>query len=322
MLEGKLYNLSLLDEEELTSASTIEELASYQGLVHVRDLAMMLGDLLHYYRPFGHPLSMHARNYIIQQYDKWVAKNCVETIAFAADLNNDFVDDEVRSTAGSLVERNKKPKNEGKQVVKSGFYTPCKFSYRSVHTYSSTLPINMPRPQPLSPVQEAGNDKHFREQSVMFTDICIVCMWEDGMDLSTGQYGDALVQDPRFVDATPGELAAAKSTLVPKLVADASVQFDKFAAWFMKLNDKLLPRVEAELLVEESRTNNNNNSNLNNNNINNNNNNSPIRQVGYATAETKEGDADKKGKKSKDKKKEKKVKEKKGTEQQELKQQN
>ena len=258
MLENKLYNLSLLDEEELASASTIEELASYQGLIHVRDLAMMLGDLLHYYRPFGFPLSTSARRYIIMQYDKWVVKNCVETIAFAKNLHFDADNGELEFNTDIL---NPEIANKGKQAVKTGFFTPCAFSYRAVHDFSLLADIKSEFRSDFVEEKDGFDElmganklpkKHnsaFREETVLFTDICVICMDEDAVE------DEKESENKKFILATPAELAVADSNAPKKLVASASVPFDKFGAWFIKLDEKLLPRIEAELRVEESKQN-------------------------------------------------------------------
>ncbi|KAJ1441757.1 hypothetical protein B484DRAFT_390537 [Ochromonadaceae sp. CCMP2298] len=49
VLAGQLLHLSLLDEDLLASSDQL----TYSGHIHVRDLALMLGDILHYYRPYG-----------------------------------------------------------------------------------------------------------------------------------------------------------------------------------------------------------------------------------------------------------------------------
>lgn len=74
LLPGSLYYISLLDEEQLTSAETPKRLLVYSGQVHVRDLALMLEEILYFYRPQGKLLSEQLMKEVLMRYDVWVAE--------------------------------------------------------------------------------------------------------------------------------------------------------------------------------------------------------------------------------------------------------
>jgi len=71
---GSLYYISLLDEELLTSAETPKRLLVYPGQVHVRDLALMLEEILYFFRPQGKLLSEQTMKEVLMRYDVWVAE--------------------------------------------------------------------------------------------------------------------------------------------------------------------------------------------------------------------------------------------------------
>lgn len=74
---GSIFFLSLLDEQELTSADTPLRQLKYSGQVHVRDLALMLEEILYFYRPAGLELSPAQLRRVLAAYDTWVIEHCV-----------------------------------------------------------------------------------------------------------------------------------------------------------------------------------------------------------------------------------------------------
>ena len=74
---GSLYYFSLLDEELLTSANSPRRLLRYTGHVHVRDLALMLEEILYFYRPQGRVLSEQELRGVLSAYDRWVSVEAV-----------------------------------------------------------------------------------------------------------------------------------------------------------------------------------------------------------------------------------------------------
>ena len=73
---GSIYFLSLMDEQLLVSAETPRQLLAYAGRVHVRDLALMLEELLYFYRPLGEEVAREHVLIILKTYDVWVTKHC------------------------------------------------------------------------------------------------------------------------------------------------------------------------------------------------------------------------------------------------------
>jgi hypothetical protein len=74
----------------------------YPGQVHVRDLALMLEELLYFYRPDGAMLVAAELEFVLSEYDQWVSKNAEPlaedvlapalalSIQCAADMDNDM----------------------------------------------------------------------------------------------------------------------------------------------------------------------------------------------------------------------------------------
>lgn len=74
---GSLYFLSLMDEEMLITADSTDKLILYEGQVHVRDAALMLEEILYFYRPRGRVLSDEELKQVLVAYDEWVAQEAV-----------------------------------------------------------------------------------------------------------------------------------------------------------------------------------------------------------------------------------------------------
>jgi len=64
--------LSLLDEELVVSSDTPHKQLRCTAQVHVRDLALMLEEILYFYRPQGRALSVHVLKEVLRRYDEWV----------------------------------------------------------------------------------------------------------------------------------------------------------------------------------------------------------------------------------------------------------
>ena len=74
---GSLYFLSLLDETLLLGVDDPVELLQYEGHVHVRDLALMLEEILYFYRPEGRALTETELQFLLRAYDEWVTKEAI-----------------------------------------------------------------------------------------------------------------------------------------------------------------------------------------------------------------------------------------------------
>ena len=61
-----------MDEELLISADSPKLLLKYTGQIHVRDLAIMLEEILYFYRPNGDILVPFEMEFVLMEYDKWV----------------------------------------------------------------------------------------------------------------------------------------------------------------------------------------------------------------------------------------------------------
>lgn len=243
LLGGRLYHVSLLDEQTLTAAASMEELASYQGVIHVRDLAMILADLLHYYRPYGTSLSPAVRKFIIAQYDKWVGKHCVAVVDIGTDIDNP--PDRVHN----LLNRGITVEEDPADLI-SGYYEPCSFAYRIVNDFSGYDQLHVAKDddsQPTVASNTAEKEKPKatvarleKDYTVLFTDICRMVMDEEVPNAHGEKRG--------FLGAPSLPAAPTAAGDAPqKVVADAGVAFDLFAAWFLDLNERLLPRLAKEL---------------------------------------------------------------------------
>ena len=102
MLDGKLYYLSLYDEQLLTSADSGKQLLKYAGHVHVRDLACMLEEVLYFYRPEGQLLGEKELERVFRAYDAWIQENATllrpDVLAAITELLSDTED---KSTKGN-----------------------------------------------------------------------------------------------------------------------------------------------------------------------------------------------------------------------------
>ena len=80
--------MSLLDEELLISATEPAQLLKYPGNLHVRDVAMLLEEVLYWYQPDGMRLPLPYVRFILREYDSWVEQHAVpmpEDLVEAAD---------------------------------------------------------------------------------------------------------------------------------------------------------------------------------------------------------------------------------------------
>ena len=80
--------MSLLDEELLISATEPAQLLKYPGNLHVRDVSMLLEEVLYWYQPDGVRLPLPYVRFILREYDSWVEQHAVpmpEDLVEAAD---------------------------------------------------------------------------------------------------------------------------------------------------------------------------------------------------------------------------------------------
>lgn len=74
---GEIYFISLFDEEQLVACDSPKKLLRYKGEIYVRDLALMLEEILYYYRPHGEIINSDELYCILSSYDNWVTKAAV-----------------------------------------------------------------------------------------------------------------------------------------------------------------------------------------------------------------------------------------------------
>ena len=103
--------MSLLDEQSLVLLDTPKKLLSYRGQVHVRDLALMLEEVLYYYRPDGELLVPAELVYVLSEYDKWIEHNAVplsaevlQSVTVLSDLYSETADEATRSNLGFFLQ--------------------------------------------------------------------------------------------------------------------------------------------------------------------------------------------------------------------------
>ena len=95
----------------LVSRDTPKKMIKYMGLVHVRDLALMLEEVLYYYRPDGELLVPFELEYVLSEYDKWIEHNAVplsadvlQSVAVLRDLHDEAADEATRSNLGFFLQ--------------------------------------------------------------------------------------------------------------------------------------------------------------------------------------------------------------------------
>ena len=244
MLDGKLYNLSLLDEQTLAAADTMQTLSAYTGLIHIHDLTMMLVDVLHYYHPYNLALSLPARKFIISQYNKWIKKNHIEMTAYAQDIFNPNIAD--FSASSDISENNFDHFNE--HEIK-GYYEPCIFGYRIIRDFNlkHQLLLNNTDNQEEHEKTEKEHvkiSKHEKIFSMKFEEICLIVMNKERIHDNN--------EEKEFI-TTSNIIKTAITTdnidinnMEHYYIADVGVQYNKFVEWFLEIDSKLRPRIVQE----------------------------------------------------------------------------
>ena len=99
--------MSLLDEQSLVLLDTPKKLLSYRGQVHVRDLALMLEEVLYYYRPDGELLVPFELEFVLSEYDKWIEHNAVplsaevlRSVAALCEMHHEGADETSKANLG------------------------------------------------------------------------------------------------------------------------------------------------------------------------------------------------------------------------------
>ena len=237
---GSIFFLSLLDEELLISAESPLQQLKYSGQVHVRDLALMLEEILYFYRPGELQLSPAQLKKVLAEYDTWVAKHCVP-----------IDPDVLQSVTALLMSAAAATKaDEGHASSNSAVgYFQQHLLVRTMHfdqiakemrtlkgalLLAAAVPVASPGPKPsMSKNKPLALDKH---ESVRWSDIRKVL--DDVLTESTAAQastsGSAAVNPTH---ARPNSMSVAARALMKRnnlekmRIAHATVPFQPFARW-------------------------------------------------------------------------------------------
>ena len=238
---GSLYFLSLEDEQQLTSVADLPDqdpsespLVAFSGRVHVRDLALMLEEILYFYRPDqAHALSVHAVKDVLSRYDEWVttaaqpldlelldaAKHLLKARSGSHDQADYSSDDEV-GPYSSIVERGHFQQHQLVAMIHFG-----------------KLAKEMKPPSPVTPSSRSSRRLSVRRTRVSCTwsDIRIVLDDEARrlLELETGIMSAAMrnLGGKQKLSLASRMEAKSKQEEVRVHVAHATVAFDLFVAF-------------------------------------------------------------------------------------------
>lgn len=194
------------------------QLLCYSGLIHVRDLALMLEEVLYYYRPHSQALTDAAIQRVLSEYDQWVTANATH------------LDIELVSAATTLLTEQKEISTGKGYFQQQKLVSSLRFGNfvqddESLHTESS----------PTGSIRSLPAGTH---QSVKWRDIRRLIDTEN--DDLTGTTGS--VSTPRTgatlkpSSRSPKLSVAARAALKRKskatvTIAHSAVPFHKFARW-------------------------------------------------------------------------------------------
>lgn len=243
LVVGNLFFLSLLDEELLTSASAPRQMLKYTGQVHVRDLALMLEEILYFYRPDGDMLVPLELEFVLSEYDKWVTRHAIP-------LAEDVLQS-VRDLLASDADGGEAPGAERKVDTAKGFYRQHKLvaslhfaevAERVAHESTQANETAVPAP-PTSPAvrrtSTSSKSAELGRRSSKWSDIRLLLSRSEpgGSEKGGDRQRSTLAShstSPRAGSHTPSIAARAEAKrrkLTALHVADASVSFYKFARW-------------------------------------------------------------------------------------------
>jgi hypothetical protein len=208
----------------------------YSGQVHVRDLALMLEELLYFYRPDGEMLVAAELEFVLSEYDQWVSNNAEPLAENVLEAANALV-----LLRDSDASEDYKSGHSHRTSDGSGFYQQ--------HKLIASMPFgkvaeqlcrnrNPGRESSKSPVVQKGSSSKKGEvgrPTSRWSDIRFLI---DRASLPS-EKGSVSAKSPgsfKWKDQSQHLSVAARSAqkqlkLSALRVADASVQFHKFARW-------------------------------------------------------------------------------------------
>jgi hypothetical protein len=202
----------------------------YPGHVHVRDLALMLEEVLYFYRPDGELLVPLELEFVFGEYDKWVTKHAVP------------IADEVLAAVSNLVALSADGSDDAQLQEQPGFFQQQKLVV-TAHFGALALPIARASLKAGTPHTPASPSLHSpRAPKTEFGRH--TCKWSDIrllMDRHEHHARGHSTPHPSDVVTTPthgahlASVAARSAAKRQKLnalhIAHASVPFHKFARW-------------------------------------------------------------------------------------------
>jgi hypothetical protein len=201
--------------------------------VHVRDLALMLEELLYFYRPDGEMLVAAELEFVLSEYDQWVSKNAEPLAENVLEAANALVS--LRSAADDS-DKDSHRTNDG-----SGFYQQHKL-IASMHFGKVAEQLcrnrNPGGESSKSPVVQKGSSSKKGEvgrPTSRWSDIRSLIdrasLLSDNEGLSSISQTSARQKDGTQPKSVAARSAQKRLKLSALRVADATVQFHKFARW-------------------------------------------------------------------------------------------
>jgi hypothetical protein len=209
----------------------------YSGQVHVRDLALMLEELLYFYRPDGEMLVPTELEFVLSEYDQWVTKNAEPLAENVLEAANALVN--LRSAAADDADcenGHSHRTNDG-----SGFYQQHKL-IATMHFGKVAEQLcrnrNPGGESGKSPTVQAASSSKKGEVGRLTSCWSDIRFLIDRASLPNDQEGSSLKPQTsaRQKDGAQPKSVAARSAqkrlkLSALRIADATVQFHKFARW-------------------------------------------------------------------------------------------
>ena len=196
------------------------QLLCYSGRIHVRDLALMLEEVLYYYRVDGQPLSDAMIQRVLTEYDQWVTVKATP------------LDIELVLAATTLL-------SEEKEVPTGKGYFQQQAWVGSVMRFGKYIQ------EDLSNRVDSSPNSSFRvavRLSVRWSDIRLLIDAEDGVGAAAGVGGATTPTGASFKGSTKASQRSPKLSVVARAelkrkskatvtIAHSAVPFHKFARW-------------------------------------------------------------------------------------------
>jgi hypothetical protein len=211
----------------------------YPGHVHVRDLALMLEEVLYFYRPDGELLVPLELEFVFGEYDKWVTKHAVP------------IADEVLAAVSNLVALSADGTESAQTPEQTGFYQQQKL-VTTAHFGALALPIaragikaGTPHPPaspplhspraPPSPLRSPSAKTELGRHTCKWSDIRLLMdRHEHHARGHNPPHPSDAVSSPTHgaqLASVAARSAAKRQKLNALHIAHASVPFHKFARW-------------------------------------------------------------------------------------------